>query len=52
MLMQVLLAVAQGAWLVSPEWVSASLEAGRWLPEQPFEAQVGTSRPTACVQLC
>ena len=41
--MQVLLAVANGAWLLSPEWVTASLEAGQWLPEQPFEAQVRIS---------
>lgn len=37
---QVLLAIANGAWLLRPEWVSASLEAGQWLPEAPFEAQV------------
>ena len=39
---QVLLAVAAGAWLLTPEWVDASLQAGHWLPEAPFQAQVRT----------
>ncbi|KAK9845443.1 hypothetical protein WJX81_006533 [Elliptochloris bilobata] len=38
--LKVLLAVAAGAWLLAPEWVAASLEAGHWLPEAPFLAQV------------
>ena len=36
--LKALLAVANGAWLVSPEWVTASLEAGRWQPEHEFPA--------------
>ena len=42
---QVLLAIANGAWLLRPEWVSASLEAGQWLPEPPFEAKVRAPAP-------
>lgn len=38
--MQVLLAIAAGAMLVTPDWLTASLEAGEWLPEAPFLAQV------------
>lgn len=37
---QVLLAIAAGAVLVTPEWLTASVEAGEWLPEEPFLAQV------------
>jgi len=36
----VLLAIAAGAVLVTPDWLTASLEAGEWLPEAPFLAQV------------
>ena len=38
--LQVLLAIAAGAVLVTPEWLTASLEAGEWLPEEPFLAKV------------
>lgn len=38
--LKLMLAVANGAWLVSPQWVTASLEAGKWLPESAFPAQV------------
>lgn len=38
--LKVLLAITNGAWLLSPEWVTASLEAGRWLPESRFPATV------------
>lgn len=38
--LKLMLAVAAGAWLVSPQWVTASLEAGRWLPESQFPAKV------------
>jgi hypothetical protein len=34
--LKVLLAVANGAALVAPEWVTASLDAGRWLPPAGF----------------
>ena len=37
---QVLLAVAQGAFIMTPEWVTASLEAGRWLPEEKYLSNV------------
>ena len=40
--LKLMLAVANGAWLVSPQWVTASLEAGRWLPESQFPAKVST----------
>ncbi len=39
-MLQVLLAIAAGAVLVTPDWLTASLEAGEWLPEAPFLAQV------------
>lgn len=35
-----MLAVANGAHLLSPEWLSASREAGRWLPEADFAVEV------------
>ena len=38
--LKLMLAVANGAWLLSPQWVTASLEAGRWLPESRFPAKV------------
>ncbi|KAL0055045.1 hypothetical protein WJX82_006219 [Trebouxia sp. C0006] len=37
--LKVLLAIAAGAVLVTPDWLTASLEAGEWLPEAPFLAQ-------------
>lgn len=43
-LLQVLLAIAAGAVLVTPEWLTASLEAGEWLPEEPFLSKVRASR--------
>ena len=46
---QVLLAVANGAWLLTPEWVTASLEAGQWLPEPPFEAKVADPAVLLCM---
>ncbi len=48
-----LLAVAAGAWLLAPEWVCASLEAGHWLPEAPFVAQARSPAAVpaaACVE--
>jgi BRCA1 C Terminus (BRCT) domain len=42
--LKLLLAIVNGAWLLSPQWVTASLEAGRWLPEEGFLAQVGCYR--------
>ncbi len=38
--LKVLLAIAAGAFLLQPEWLAASLQAGAWLPEQPFWAKV------------
>ncbi len=43
--LQVLLAIAQGAFILTPEWVTASLEAGRWLPEAKFISKV---HPASC----
>jgi hypothetical protein len=34
---KVMLGIARGLWVVSPDWVYQSLEAGHWLPEGPFE---------------
>lgn len=36
---KLLLAVANGAHILSPEWLTASREAGRWLPEADFVAK-------------
>lgn len=33
----VLLGLARGCWVLSWEWVLWSLEAGHWIPEEPFE---------------
>lgn len=33
----ILFGLAQGCWILSPQWVFKSLEAGRWLEEEPFE---------------
>jgi len=38
--MKVMLAILNGAHLLSPEWVTASIEAGYWLPEPNFVADV------------
>ena len=35
------MAVANGAHILSTEWLTASREAGRWLPEADFAAEVG-----------
>ena len=35
--MNILRAVCRGCWVISPEWISASLEEGRWLPEEEYE---------------
>ena len=39
--LQVLLAIAGGAWLLDEAWVRDSLAAGAWLPEAAFLAKVG-----------
>ncbi|RMZ54717.1 hypothetical protein APUTEX25_003095 [Auxenochlorella protothecoides] len=33
---KLLLALANGAWLVTPQWITASLDAGEWLPARQF----------------
>ncbi|CAN7944041.1 unnamed protein product [Ixodes pacificus] len=35
--LNLLSAMARGCWVLSPEWVYRSLEAGHWLDERPFE---------------
>lgn len=50
--LKLMLAVANGAWLVSPQWVTASLEAGRWLPESQFPAKVGWGLWLWCCFVC
>lgn len=40
--LKLLLAVAHGAHLLSPSWLTASQAAGQWLPPAPFTAQVST----------
>ncbi len=37
---QVLLAIAAGAWLLTPDWIAASMAAGMWLDEHSFQAEV------------
>ena len=50
--LKLMLAVANGAWLLSPQWVTASLEAGRWLPESRFPAKVRQWWAAACCCRC
>jgi hypothetical protein len=38
--LKLLLGVAEGAHLMSPAWVTDSLAAGHWLPEEGYVAQV------------
>jgi len=38
--LKVLLAIANGAHMVTPQWITASLAAGHWLPEADFRASV------------
>lgn len=40
---QVYMAIARGAWILSPRWMAASLEAGQWQPEEDFPAEVRIS---------
>lgn len=40
--LKLLLAVAHGAHLLSPSWLTNSQAAGQWLPTAPFTAQVAT----------
>lgn len=35
--LNMLLAMAQGCWILSINWVYRSLESGRWVEEEPFE---------------
>eukprot|EP00899_Mesostigma_viride_P011485 jgi/Mesvir1/20337/Mv19926-RA.1 len=35
---KLLFAISRGAWVLTPEWVSRSLEKGCWVPEEGFEA--------------
>jgi len=46
--LNVLMAIAQGCWLVSPVWVMKSLEVGRWVDEEPYEL----SEAFPAAQLC
>ncbi|KAK3730858.1 hypothetical protein QZH41_009976, partial [Actinostola sp. cb2023] len=46
--LNVLLAIAQGCWLVSPEWAMKSLEAGYWIDEEPYE--LADAYPSALVR--
>lgn len=46
--LNVLMAIAQGSWLVSPVWVMKSLEVGHWVDEEPYE--LSDAFPAA--QLC
>lgn len=42
--LKTMLGVANGAWMMTPEWVTASLEAGYWLPEEQYVANVRFAR--------
>ena len=47
--MQVLLAIACGAFLMTPEWITASLAAGVWLPEHSYLSNVRSAPlPVSC----
>lgn len=46
--LNVLMAIAQGCWLVSPMWIMKSLEVGYWVDEEPYE--LSDAFPAA--QLC
>ncbi|XP_020614776.1 microcephalin-like [Orbicella faveolata] len=46
--LNVLMAIAQGCWLVSPMWMMKSLEVGYWVDEEPYE--LSDAFPAA--QLC
>ncbi|XP_064486340.1 microcephalin-like isoform X2 [Ornithodoros turicata] len=35
--LNMLFAMAQGCWVLSPKWAYESLESGKWLPEEPYE---------------
>ncbi|EIE20270.1 hypothetical protein COCSUDRAFT_57988 [Coccomyxa subellipsoidea C-169] len=49
--LKVMLAIAKGAWLLSPAWLTASLEAGKWQDEQDFQAEVAYSAAAAAARL-
>ncbi len=38
--LKLMLAVANGAFLLTPEWLTASIEANTWLPEASYTAKV------------
>ena len=40
LLHQVLLAIANGAWIVQPSWLAACMEKGQWVEERTHIAQV------------
>ena len=42
---QVLLAIAAGAWLLTPDWIAASAVAGMWLDEDKFRFEVCHAPP-------
>lgn len=46
-LAKVLEGMARGCWIVSPDWIKASAEAGYWLPEADYE--LGDAFPGAKV---
>ncbi|CAL8470888.1 g10430 [Coccomyxa elongata] len=49
--LKVMLAIARGAWLLSPAWLTTSLEAGQWQNEEDFQAQVPYSAAAAEARL-
>ncbi|XP_068748669.1 microcephalin-like [Montipora capricornis] len=46
--LNVLMAIAQGCWLVSPTWIMKALEVGHWVDEEPYEL----SEAFPAAQLC
>eukprot|EP00775_Hariotina_reticulata_P003691 gene3691-3951_t len=48
--LKLLLGLAQGAWLLSPEWVTASLEKGTWQPPEGYEVESRFSQVAAAVR--
>lgn len=49
--LSVLLGLARGCWVLSWEWVLWSLEAGHWIPEEPFEFHDHFPAAPLCRQL-
>ena len=45
--LKVLLGISTGAWFLEPQYISDSIEAGRWLPEETYLANVSFNAASA-----